>query len=67
MCSFLRNLRVCKPARRFVLEALYGIVARQSVMLTEIARSLNESIAFIKTENRLSRQAARKGLFMRNQ
>ena len=62
MCSFLGNLRVCKPARRFVLEALYGIVARQSVMLTEIARSLNESIAFIKTENRLSRQATRKGL-----
>lgn len=63
MCSFLGNLRVCKPARRFVLEALYGIVARQSVMLTEIARSLNESIALIKTENRLSRQASRKGLW----
>lgn len=63
MCSFLGNLRLSKPARRFVLEALYGIVSRQSVMLTEIGRSLNESIPLIKTENRLSRQAARKGLW----
>jgi hypothetical protein len=62
MCSFLGNLRLPKVARRFVLEALYGIVARHSVMLTEIGRSLNEPIPLIKTENRLSRQAARKGL-----
>ncbi len=62
MCSFLGNLRLCKTARRFVLEAMYGIMARHSVMLSEIARSLNEEIPLIKTENRLSRQAARKGL-----
>lgn len=62
MCSFLGNLRLSKVVRRFVLEALYGILTRQSVMLTEIARSLNETIALIKTENRLSRQAAQKGL-----
>jgi len=62
MCSFLGNLRLPKTVRRFVLEALYGIVARHSVMLTEIGRSLNEAIPLIKTENRLSRQAGRKGL-----
>ena len=31
-----------KPARRLVEEAIYGIQARQSVHLTEIARSLRE-------------------------
>jgi hypothetical protein len=59
---FLGNLPACKPARRFALEALYGIASRGSLKLSEIARSLNESIALIKTENRLSRQAARPGL-----
>ena len=62
MQGFLGNLRVCKTARRFCLEALYGIQTRQSLRLSEIARSLNESIAMIKTENRLSRQASRPGL-----
>lgn len=47
-----------KPLRRFVGEALQGIVGRQSVLLSEIARSLNESIPLIKTENRLSRNLA---------
>lgn len=65
MDSFLGNLPVGalpKTARRFVGEALYGIVTRKSLRLSEIARSLNESIRLIKTENRLSRQAARPGL-----
>ena len=62
MESFLRNLPVCKTAWRFCLESLYGICESQSVMLSRIARSLNEPIALIKTENRLSRQAARQGL-----
>ena len=62
MESFLGNLPVCKPARRFALESLYGICQSQSLMLSRIARSLNEPIALIKTENRLSRQAARQGL-----
>jgi len=61
MQAFLGNLPVCKTARRFCLEALHGITTRQSLRLSEIARSLNESIAMIKTENRLSRQAARPG------
>jgi hypothetical protein len=62
MAGFLGKLPVCKAARRFSLESLYGIATRQSVRLSEIARSLNEPIAMIKTENRLSRQAARPGL-----
>jgi hypothetical protein len=62
MAGFLGKLPLCKTARRFCLEALYGIATRQSVRLSEIARSLNEEIALIKTENRLSRQAGRPGL-----
>jgi hypothetical protein len=53
---------LCKPARRLVQEAIYGIQARQSVHLTEIARSLEEKIPLIKTENRLSRNLARPNL-----
>ena len=48
-----------KPARRFVSEALYGIMARQSVRLTEIGRSLEETIPLNKTETRLSRNLGR--------
>lgn len=51
-----------KTSRRFLREALHGVVARQSLRLSEIARSLNEPIKLIKTENRLSRQARREGL-----
>ena len=45
-----------KTARRFVLEMVYGIQARQSVRLTEIGRALEEKIALRKTEYRLCRQ-----------
>ena len=62
MATFLGNVPLPKPGRRFALEALYGIASRGSLKLSEIARSLNEPIALIKTENRLSRQAARRGL-----
>jgi len=62
MQAFLGKLPLPKPARRFVLEAVYGIQTRQSVHLSEIARALDEPIPLIKTVNRLSRQAARKGL-----
>jgi len=62
--SFSGNLSqgLSKPARRLVQEAIYGIQARQSVHLTEIARSLEEQIPLIKTENRLSRNLARSQL-----
>ena len=62
MEAFLGNLPASRTARRFALEALYGIASRGSLKLSEIARSLNEPIALIKTGNRLSRQAARAGL-----
>ena len=46
-------------ARRFVSEMIYGIQASQSVMLTEIGRSLDEDIALDKTHERLSRNLQR--------
>ncbi len=37
-----------KTAQRFVREMIYGIQAKQSVMLTEVARALEEPIRFWK-------------------
>lgn len=51
-----------KTAQRFVKEMIYGIQARQSVMLTEVARALEEPIRLKKTHGRLSRQLQREGL-----
>ena len=51
-----------KVARRFLAEAIYGIQARRSVHLTEIARALGEEIPLKKTQYRLSRQLGREGL-----
>lgn len=45
-----------KTVRRFVREAVYGILASQSVMLTEIGRQLESSISLKKIEERFSRQ-----------
>jgi len=45
-----------KTERRFVGEAVYGIMASQSVMLTEIGRQQDSSIQFKKIEERSSRQ-----------
>jgi hypothetical protein len=47
-----------RPQRRFVGEMVYGIQAAQDVKVSNMARSLNESIALIKTENRLCRNLA---------
>ena len=52
-----------KVARRFIAEVVYGIQARQSVRLTEIARSLEERIPLRKTQYRLCRQLGRRGLW----
>jgi hypothetical protein len=41
--------------RNFVGEMLFGIQASQDVKLSNIARSLQEDISLIKTEDRLSR------------
>jgi len=45
-----------KVTRRFVTEIVYGIQARQSVRLTEVARALGEKISLKKTHERLCRQ-----------
>ena len=51
-----------KPRQRFVDEMIYGLTASQSLMLSEISRSLNESIPLLKTENRLCRNLGKKDL-----
>jgi hypothetical protein len=51
-----------KTAQRFVGEMIYGIQARHSVMLTEIARCLEAPTTIKKTEEQMSRQLAREGL-----
>lgn len=53
---------LCKTARRFVCELLYGITASESVLLSEIARTLDEEISLRKTETRLSSQLGRVSL-----
>ena len=50
---------LCLAAQRFVSQMVYGIQASESVMLTEVGRTLNESIPLRKTEWRLSRNLQR--------
>ena len=49
----------CKSTQRFFREMLYGIQASQDVKLSNIGRSLQEDIALIKTEDRLSRNLSK--------
>jgi len=51
-----------KVMRRFVAEAVYGIAARGSVRLSEIARALGEEISLKKTIDRLCVRLAYRGL-----
>ncbi len=44
-----------KPKQRLIKEMIYGIQAAKDVKLSNISRALNEPIALIKTEDRLSR------------
>jgi hypothetical protein len=44
-----------KPLARFVSQMLFGIQSSQDVKLSNIARSLKEELALIRTEKRLSR------------
>src|SRR4030065_2987953 len=44
-----------KPKRKLIKEMLYGIQAAKDVKLSNIARTLKEEQALIKTEDRLSR------------
>ena len=56
------SLGLPKVMRRFVAEVMYGIAARGSVRLSEIARVLEEPIAMKKTVNRLSSRLGHVGL-----
>ncbi len=47
--------RLSKPKQRLIKEMLYGIQAAKDIKLSNITRALNEPIALIKTEDRLSR------------
>ena len=51
-----------KVTQRCVEEMLYGIQARGSVRLSEVARSLEETISLKKVIERLSRNLGRRGL-----
>ena len=51
-----------KVRSRLVRDMLYGIQASKDVKLSNISRSLNESIELIKTEDRLSRNLASEDL-----
>jgi len=52
-------VRLPRTAQRIVVEILSGIQASGSVLLTEVARALQESIALRKTHMRLSRNLQR--------
>ena len=45
-----------KTAKRFVEEEIFGIMASQSVMLTETDRQMEEDVSLKKIEERFSRQ-----------
>jgi len=51
-----------KVTERFIREMVYGIQASQSVVLTKIARTLQETISVKKVEERLSRQLLRRDM-----
>jgi hypothetical protein len=64
ICEFSGKLceGLLKVVGRFVGEALFGVLSKQSVRVAEMARSLNEPIRLIKTENRLCRELGRREL-----
>jgi hypothetical protein len=54
-----------KTCGRFVQEAIYGILASQSVMLTEIGRQLESRVCLKKIEERFCRQLIKPDLWER--
>jgi hypothetical protein len=52
-----------KTARRFLQEAIFGIIASESVMLTEIGRQMENRVSLKKTEERFSRQLYKPGIW----
>ncbi|MCL1919418.1 MAG: transposase [Peptococcaceae bacterium] len=57
LLNFAENLSdgLTRPKMKFLSQMLYGLLASQSVMLTQIGRALQEAISLKKTEDRLSR------------
>jgi len=56
----LKNLD--KTCQRFIRECIYGILTLESVLLTEIGRSLNSLVSLRKIEERFCRQLAKQGI-----
>ena len=52
-----------KTCRRFVGECVYGILSSESVLLTEIGRSLPPTVSLKKTEERFCRQLAKEDIY----
>ncbi len=52
--------RLYKPNRGFLREALFGLVEKKSVLLSQIGRALKEPSRLIHTEKRLSRNLGNK-------
>ena len=52
-----------KTVTRFINEAVYGIMYSQSVMLTEIGRSLETEVSLKKIEDRFCRQLKKQGIW----
>jgi len=50
------STKLDKTAKRFITEAIYGIISSQSVLLTEIGRSIETNISLKKIEDRYCRQ-----------
>lgn len=48
-----------KTCQRFIRESIYGILSQESVILTEIGRSLNSTTSLKKVEERFCRQLAK--------
>ena len=63
--SGILSLDLDKTAQRFVREAVYGIMASQSVMLTEIGRQQEGDVCLKKIEERFSRQLIKSGIWDR--
>jgi len=57
------SMSLDKTAQRFVEEAVYGIIYSQSVMLTEIGRSIESNIALKKIGERFCRQLKKIGIW----
>ena len=55
--------RLGKTATRFVTEVIYGMMVGQSVLLTQIGRTLEDDVSLKKIEERFCRQLGKEGLW----